>query len=125
MLTLHKTNDSQLIAELVKGRKRTPVYWYPTVNESLMNSVEDLHAFNNGYFRDRFELSKEQAAEIFTSFQVFHLFSSRFSLFEPKCLNISLFEPKCLNVNHYDIMTLYYTIVKYIQLQIDHSLCPD
>ena len=60
MLTLHKKEGSVFITEIVKGRKRTPVYWYPTIDESLMNSVEDLDGFNNGHFRDRFELSREQ-----------------------------------------------------------------
>lgn len=67
MLTLHKKEGSVFITEIVKGRKRTPVYWYPTIDESLMNSVEDLDGFNNGHFRDRFELSREQAASIFSS----------------------------------------------------------
>ena len=67
MLTLHKNSETQQVAELVTGRKRVPVYWHPTIEETLMNSVEDLNAFNDGYFRDRFELSKEQADDIFHS----------------------------------------------------------
>jgi len=65
MLTLTKHPDNKEICVLIQGGKRTPVYWHPTINESLMNTVEDLSTFNTGYFRDRFELSKQQSEEIF------------------------------------------------------------
>ena len=43
------------------------MYWHPTINEELMNSVSDLNSFNTNHFRDRFELSKEQSEDIFHS----------------------------------------------------------
>ena len=65
MLTLQKHAENKQICVLVQGGKRIPVYWHPTINESLMNTVEDLSSFNTPYFRDRFELSKHQSEEIF------------------------------------------------------------
>lgn len=65
MLTLQKTDQTVQIARLVEGRRVTPVYWHPTQEETLMNAVHDLGTFNDSYFRDRFELSSEQATDIF------------------------------------------------------------
>ena len=66
MLTLHKTDKTVQIAKLVEGRRVTPVYWNPTQQETLMNSVHDIGTFNDAYFRDRFELSESQATDIFS-----------------------------------------------------------
>ena len=66
MLTLHKNDQTVQIAKLVEGRSVTPVYWHPTQDDKLMNAVHDLGTFNDAYFRDRFELSEEQARDIFT-----------------------------------------------------------
>ena len=65
MLTLHSNNDTVEIAKLIEGRRSTPVFWHPTEQDSLMNSVHDVGTFNDSYFRDRFELSEDQASEIF------------------------------------------------------------
>ena len=65
MLTLQKTKQTIKIANMVKNKKKTSIYWHPTVKDDLMNNVSDLRSFNNPYFRDRFELSKEQADDIF------------------------------------------------------------
>ena len=66
MLTLQSHPENKELAKLVQGTKKTPVYWHPVVNDSLRNEVTDLHAFNTPYLRDRFELSTDQAHEIFT-----------------------------------------------------------
>ena len=66
MLTLHKTDSTIQIATLVEGRSVTPIFWHPVEKEELMNSVTDLGTFNDIYFRDRFELSDQQATDIFT-----------------------------------------------------------
>jgi len=65
MLTLTKKDNTIEIAKLVEGRNVTPVFWHPTQTDELMNSVHDVGSFNNSYFRDRFELSGDQASEIF------------------------------------------------------------
>jgi len=65
MLTLTKKDNTIQIAKLVEGRSVTPIYWHPTQTDELMNSVHDLGTFNDSYFRDRFELSGDQASEIF------------------------------------------------------------
>ena len=65
MLTLHKNENTVQICELVDKKTKIPVYWHPTFKEELLNDVEDLTGFNDDYFRDRFELSKEQADSIF------------------------------------------------------------
>lgn len=66
MLTLKKHKDNIQIATLVQNRRQTPVFWHPIIQEDLMNNVSDLNAFNSSYFRDRFELSDQQASDIFT-----------------------------------------------------------
>ena len=66
MITLHKTDSTIQIATLVEGRSSTPIFWHPVEKEELMNSVDDLGTFNDVYFRDRFELSDQQADDIFT-----------------------------------------------------------
>ncbi len=65
MLTLTQKDNTIQIAKLVEGRKVTPVFWHPTQTDELMNSVHDIGTFNDAYFRDRFELSGDQASEIF------------------------------------------------------------
>ena len=65
MLTLHKNDKTIQIAKLQEGRGFTPIYWHPTQQDELMSAVHDLGTFNDAYFRDRFELSEEQAANIF------------------------------------------------------------
>lgn len=69
MLTLTPHADNVQIAEIRTGRnkKLQPLWWHPTVQKELMNSVEDLgYFFNNEDFTDRFELSQEQAQSIQT-----------------------------------------------------------
>mgnify|MGYP003712643199 CR=1 FL=1 len=66
MITLRKNDKTIEIAKLVEGKKRTPIYWHPTEQSELMNSVTDIHHFNDEYFRDQFELSEQQAIEIFS-----------------------------------------------------------
>ena len=65
MLTLTKKDNTILIAKLVEGKGVTPIFWHPTQTDTLMNSVHDVGSFNDAYFRDRFELSENQATEIF------------------------------------------------------------
>ena len=65
MLTLTKKDNTIQIAKLVERRSVTPIYWHPTQTAELMNAVHDVGTFNNAYFRDRFELSEEQATNIF------------------------------------------------------------
>jgi len=67
MLSLTKHPDNVLIANMrpEKGRDVTPVYWHPTIKPELRNSVESLdYFFKNEDFRDRYELSEEEANEI-------------------------------------------------------------
>lgn len=65
MLTLHDSEENVFICDLVEGKKRSRVYWHPKINTEMRNSVEDLDFFNTDYFRDNFELSREQASDIF------------------------------------------------------------
>ena len=65
MLTLHSSAENVYICDLVEGKKKTPVYWHPKINSSLRNSVSDLSFFDTDYFRDQFELSREQSDSIF------------------------------------------------------------
>ena len=55
MLTLHKHAENKEVTVLVQGRKRTPVFWHPTMKEELQNDVEDLGSLNSPYLRDRYE----------------------------------------------------------------------
>ena len=66
MLTLQKNKQNIKIANMVQNKKKIPIFWHPTIKDDLMNNVADLRSFNDTYFRDRFELSKEQADDIFT-----------------------------------------------------------
>ena len=65
MLTLHDADENVEVCEMVDGKSRQPVYWHPRITTELRNSVENLSFFNTGYFRDQFELSREQATDIF------------------------------------------------------------
>ena len=48
-----------------KNKKLTPVYWSPIIRDDMRNSIDDLgYYFNNDNFRDRFELSQQQAGSI-------------------------------------------------------------
>ena len=67
MLTLHNSQENVFICNLVEGKKKTPVYWHPKINPELRNDVSDYGFFNTDYFRDQFELSREQASDIFES----------------------------------------------------------
>lgn len=67
MLTLsnHPDNIEILNIRPKKGKEITPVFWHPILNKQLRNSVESLeYFFNNELFRDRFELSKQEANDI-------------------------------------------------------------
>ena len=65
MLSLHNTPDSIKVCDIVKnGRRVGDVQWHPTINEKYKNSFDNIHDVNDEHFRDRFELSKEQATSI-------------------------------------------------------------
>ena len=64
MLTLHK-EQNKVVCEIVNKKKRTPVYWHPRINPALMNAVDDIQHFNDGFLRDNTELGKKQANLIF------------------------------------------------------------
>jgi len=65
MLSLHKTDDSVKVCDIVKGKRKTgEVYWHPTVSDKYKNSYDNIHDLNDEHFRDMFELSKEQAQTI-------------------------------------------------------------
>ena len=65
MLTLHDSDENVEVCEMVDGKTRQPVYWHPRITSEMRNSVEDLNFFNTDYFRDQFELSRDQATDIF------------------------------------------------------------
>ena len=67
MLTLKEHADNKLLCYMRTGNKETPVYWYPKIDKSLRNTVEDIGCFFNEEFRDQFELTQEQSALIQTS----------------------------------------------------------
>ena len=65
MLSLHKTENSIKVIDIVKGKRKTgEVYWHPTANDKYKNSFENIHDLNDDHFRDLFELSKDQAHSI-------------------------------------------------------------
>ena len=66
MITLAQDGENVEICDLTNKRKRTPVYWHPRVRDDLRSAVDNLDTFNTAKFRDRFELSREQATDIFT-----------------------------------------------------------
>ena len=70
MLTLHKHPENQEVCKMVRGRTKIAVYWHPKINDELQNTVEDLANFNNSYLRDRYELSKDQASNIFDNLKL-------------------------------------------------------
>ena len=69
MLTLHDSAENVFVCNLIEGKKKTPVYWHPKINAAMRNSVTDLAFFNTDYFRDQYELSREQASDIFEKLQ--------------------------------------------------------
>ena len=67
MLTLTKHPENVEIIQMrpEKGKDSNPVYWHPILRTELRNSMESLdYFFKNGDFRDRYELSEEEASEI-------------------------------------------------------------
>lgn len=65
MLSLHKTPEAIKICDIVKGNRKVGVaYWHPVSNDKYKNTYENIQDFNDGHFRDMFELSKEQAESI-------------------------------------------------------------
>ena len=66
MLTLKDDPENVKICELHEKKKHTPIYWHPRMRKDLRSAVENLDTFNNEKFRDRFELSKNQATDIFS-----------------------------------------------------------
>ena len=67
MLTLTKHPENVEIIQMrpEKGKDSNPVYWHPIIRTELRNSMESLdYFFKNGDFRDRYELSEEEASEI-------------------------------------------------------------
>ena len=66
MLTLQEDVENTKICELMENKKRTPIYWHPRMRKDLRSAVDNLDSFNTEKFRDRFELSKDQANDIFS-----------------------------------------------------------
>jgi hypothetical protein len=67
MLTFEPGDDHVEISQIRQGenKKLTPVYWSPVIRDDMRNSIDDLgYYFNNNGFRDRFELSNQQASAI-------------------------------------------------------------
>ena len=65
MITLADDHDNVEICKLHEKKKKTPVYWHPRIRKDLRSAVENLNSFNTEKFRDRFELSQDQASNIF------------------------------------------------------------
>ena len=66
MLTLTSHPENIKIAEIKHGKnkKRTDVYWHPTIKPELRNATDNLDHFFTEQFCDRFELSTEQSNNI-------------------------------------------------------------
>jgi len=67
MLTFENGNEHVEISKIkqAKNKKQTPVYWSPVIREDMRNSIDDLgYYFKNEDFRDRFQLSQQQADSI-------------------------------------------------------------
>ena len=69
MLTLKDDPENIEICKMVHGKRQVPVNWHPRRKKELRNAIENLQAFNTQEFRDRFELSRLQADEIFEALQ--------------------------------------------------------
>ena len=66
MITLTNDTENVKICELHEKRKKTPIFWHPRMRKDLRSAVENLNSFNTEQFRDRFELSEDQATSIFS-----------------------------------------------------------
>ena len=67
MLTLSNGTEHVEITKIKqsRNRKKQPLYWSPVIKPELRNSIDDLsYYFKNEDFRDRFELSTQQAQDI-------------------------------------------------------------
>ena len=64
MLTLKPHADNVKLCDLRTGKKSVPVFWYPKRDCEMQNCVDNVSDFFTAEFRDRFELSKEQADNI-------------------------------------------------------------
>ena len=64
MLTLKSHVDNVKLCDMLVGKKTVDVYYHPVKNEELRNAVEDIGAFFDKEFQDRFELSEEQSRNI-------------------------------------------------------------
>ena len=62
-----------VVCQLVNGRNETDIYWHPRRKRELRSTVENLNVFNTPEFRDRFELSRTQADDIFKSLNEDHV----------------------------------------------------
>jgi len=65
MLTLSEDPENSVLCHLIDGKTETPVYWHPRIKKDLRVCVENLDSFNTPEFRDRFELSRLQAEDVF------------------------------------------------------------
>ncbi len=64
-LTEHPENVHILSMKPDKGRDEQKIWWHPTQSKELRNSMESLDPFfKSETFRDRFELSEQEASEI-------------------------------------------------------------
>ena len=67
MLTFENGEEHTVISQIKQKRnkKTQPLYWSPIIKPELRNSIDSLdYFFGNEDFRDRFELSHDQASEI-------------------------------------------------------------
>ena len=66
MLTLIQDKQNTEIAKMYTSKRRSvPIFYYPKIDITRMNDVENVSHFDSEYLRDRFELSKDQSSEIF------------------------------------------------------------
>lgn len=66
MITLTDDTENVEICKLHEKRKKKPIFWHPRICKDLRSAVENLNSFNTEKFRDRFELSEDQAGSIFS-----------------------------------------------------------
>lgn len=67
MLTLTPSKSNVIVCHIQKqgSKKLTPVYYHPIIRAELRNSIDSLgYFFADDHFRDRFELSDEEALAI-------------------------------------------------------------
>ena len=65
MLTLKEDPENICVCEMGCRKNKTKVFWHPKKKEELRNAIDNLDSFNTAQFRDKFELSRLQASDIF------------------------------------------------------------